>query len=380
MLVPFISSFSTARRQRYPRAGGGGGGGGGGSSGSSSGSSGSSGESSGSSSGSSGSSGGESGGSTGDTSETSGSTGSNEGSSEGSSGSGSNSGGGSRGPSISTGTGTGSAGGSTPVSSESSGGGPNSTISSGPFAGRSVGGGTREEVFGSRFTDVYLRSRQYGSGYPGVTGPGVAGRGFPYYFWPVIWGNANSPGTASYLHVDEFGQPDNSSRPGGVMTYATFHTSGNSSNSGNNTYHVLADNTTVTSLFNSISTKCTSSIVVIVSSTNTANNIAILPYNTTSPNATKPENAIQYYRASSVVLTLDEYNNSAVFSNDTNAPDSPLPTNLNMSTLDCLNRTIGESVPLVDASRGNSAMGNASHGLIGLVTLMAVILNLVLSV
>jgi hypothetical protein len=49
-------------------------------------------------------------------------------------------------------------------------------------------------------TFSFLLRRTYGSGYPGVTGRGVSGRGFPFYFWPVVWGSA---GGAAYLHDDE---------------------------------------------------------------------------------------------------------------------------------------------------------------------------------
>ena len=41
----------------------------------------------------------------------------------------------------------------------------------------------------------------YGSGYPGITGRGVAGRGFPFWFWPVVWGNNVQSG--SYLQAPE---------------------------------------------------------------------------------------------------------------------------------------------------------------------------------
>lgn len=34
-------------------------------------------------------------------------------------------------------------------------------------------------------------------------GRGVAGRGFPFYFWPIAWGGAAGIGTAAYLHSDE---------------------------------------------------------------------------------------------------------------------------------------------------------------------------------
>jgi len=47
--------------------------------------------------------------------------------------------------------------------------------------------------------------RQYGSGYPGVAGRGVAGRGFPFVFWPLAWGGFAGAGTTAYLHNTEVG-------------------------------------------------------------------------------------------------------------------------------------------------------------------------------
>lgn len=48
----------------------------------------------------------------------------------------------------------------------------------------------------------------YGSGYPDVYvidytyDPGVANRGFPFVFWPVVWGAGLGYG-AAYLHDTE---------------------------------------------------------------------------------------------------------------------------------------------------------------------------------
>lgn len=42
--------------------------------------------------------------------------------------------------------------------------------------------------------------RQYGSGYPGVTGRGVQGRGFPFIFWPLTWVGISGVSTQAYLH------------------------------------------------------------------------------------------------------------------------------------------------------------------------------------
>ena len=59
-----------------------------------------------------------------------------------------------------------------------------------------------------------------------------------------------------------------------------------------------------------------------------------------------PEHAIQYYRASSVVLTLDGYNNTVVFENDPTQLPAALPANVDTNLMKCVNETIGTSVPL----------------------------------
>lgn len=48
--------------------------------------------------------------------------------------------------------------------------------------------------------------RQYGSGYPGVAGRGVASRGFPFVFWPLAWGGVAGVGAGAYLHNSEVSQ------------------------------------------------------------------------------------------------------------------------------------------------------------------------------
>ncbi|KAF8137691.1 hypothetical protein EV363DRAFT_675516 [Boletus edulis] len=117
------------------------------------------------------------------------------------------------------------------------GGGSTVVITQGqPFAGRRAGGGTRNQIYGTR---------TYGSGYPGVIGRGVAGRGFPFWYWPVVWGYGAPVG--SYLRPSEYGDWYNTSRVGGPMAEATF-----TSNSTNTTFHMLSDNSTVSSLISSI--------------------------------------------------------------------------------------------------------------------------------
>ncbi|KAJ8697168.1 hypothetical protein PTI98_006966 [Pleurotus ostreatus] len=291
MFVPFFTKRASKRQLERRKGGGGGGRGGGSSSG--------------------GSRGGSSSSSSGGSSKSSGGGGSSAGASSGG-----------RSSSVSTGSGTRGA------SSAGNGGGRVTSIPAGqPFAGRSVGGGTRQQVVGSQ---------QYGSGYPGVAGRGVAGRGFPFYFWPVAWGGAAGVGAGAYLHSNEYGRHDNSTRPGGVEVTAVFISSSN----GTNTFRLMADNATVTSLIEDIRGNCSSSLAANSSTTPSAFDPDQLP---------KPEQTVQYYRASSVALTFDGYNNTGALA-DEGTPDTPLPAGLDATLLNCLNDTIVNNVPLVDAA------------------------------
>ncbi|KAI0641447.1 hypothetical protein C8Q79DRAFT_1077878 [Trametes meyenii] len=214
-----------------------------------------------------------------------------------------------------------------------------------PFSGRTSGGATRDQIYGSR---------TYGSGYPGHTGLGVAGLGFPFVFWPLVWGGGLGYG-AAYLHANhEYGEPNNSSRPGGPQVQAAF-----SSNTTNTTFHIVSDNSTVTALIASIHANCT----IASNSSSTP-----LSFNGTASDP-KPEQAIQYYRASSVALTLDGYNDTSALSDNSSAPPAPLPSNIDTTLLSCLNDTIGEAVPLFDDSDSSSAVPRLATPTVGLIGL-----------
>ncbi|KAF8137692.1 hypothetical protein EV363DRAFT_1318654 [Boletus edulis] len=230
-----------------------------------------------------------------------------------------------------------------------SGGGSRIVIPAGQlFAGRSAGGGARDQIYGTM---------TYGSGYPGVIGRGVAGRGFPFWYWPVVWGGPGVP-TGSYLDAPEYGDSYNTSRVGGPMAEATFV-----SNSTNTTFHVLSDNSTVSSLISSINANCSSSL-------SSSSSTSPQPYNTSAPGAPLPEQAIQYYRASSIVLTLDGYNNSATPSSNPNVTDSSLPSGIDTTLLNCLNQTIGLAAPLISGADMRWSTAPSSGSLLGLVWLV----------
>ncbi|KAJ8515500.1 hypothetical protein ONZ45_g7092 [Pleurotus djamor] len=235
-----------------------------------------------------------------------------------------------------------SSAGSRGASSRGSGGGAPVRIPAGqPFAGRQAGGGTRSSVYGTQ---------TYGSGYPGVAGRGVADRGFPFFFWPLAWGGAAGVGTGAYLHSREYGNPDNSSRPGGPMVVAAFSPRDNTTQ----IFHLVADNSTVVSLIEDIRSNCSS----ILSS-----NSSTVPVAYNSSGRPQPEQTIQYYRASSVALTFDGYNNTGALAEE-GTPDTPLPSYINSTLMNCLNTTIGDNVLLMDSSARRLA--SPSLGIFGL--------------
>lgn len=139
----------------------------------------------------------------------------------------------------------------------------------------------------------------------------------------------------------QYGHPDNTSRPGGQLEFALFH-----SNNTISTFMVLADQSTVSSLIGTVDANCSS----YLSKDNTSSSPT--PY-TNQSTAPGPEQAIQYYRASSVVLVLEGYN-SGVLNGTQNlnasvAPVLSLPNGTDTRLLTCLNDTIGRAVPLIDA-------------------------------
>lgn len=220
----------------------------------------------------------------------------------------------------------GSASGKSTATAYGYGGGKPKTIPAGQlFGGRTAGGAIRPQIYGTR---------GYGSGYPGYSSYGVAGRGFPFWYWPVVWGGSSN----QYFHDSEYGNSSNTSRFGGPMAQADFI-----SNSTGSTFHLLSDNSTIGSLINSINTNCSSHL-------SSSSSKSPSPYNSSVLGGPQPEETIQYYRSSSIVLALDGYNNSATFNSNPNVTDSPLPSGVDTTLLNCLNYTIGQAAPLIDSA------------------------------
>ncbi|KAJ1305986.1 hypothetical protein OPQ81_010701 [Rhizoctonia solani] len=259
----------------------------------------------------------------------------------GSGGNGGGSGGGSRGGVTFSG-----ASGNRGASSYGQGGGRVTTIPNGVFSGRSIGGGTRSQVYGTS---------RYGSGYTYGGGSSVGGRGFPFGYWPVF---VPVGAGAGYYGYREYGPANNDSRPGGPMQQALVRSTGwpPEGNGGNATinnatasYYIVGDADSVSAVMEALVAQCS-----VVNATGTLVN--------DNNSTVHVEQAVQYYRASSFMLALTSYNNSANL--PSNAPtdnntaalppsaDAPLPTGTNTTFLNCLNETIGASVPIMDAAPG----------------------------
>lgn len=114
------------------------------------------------------------------------------------------------------------------------------------------------------------------------------------------------------------------------------------------TLRIVGDNTSVTAVYYAVVANCSAANSASATQAFTPSDDGDWP---------RPEQVIQWYRASSFALALDGYNNSASLpafmpASNTSAPqilaDAPLPLSLNMTFLACVNATVGASVPLID--------------------------------
>lgn len=114
------------------------------------------------------------------------------------------------------------------------------------------------------------------------------------------------------------------------------------SNSTGSVFHFIADNSTAQVVLPILRANC---------DLNTdASSAVLFAYTGTNASDASPVDAVQYFRASSAVLTLEGYNNTAALSSTLNlSAFPPLPTDTDTTLLACLNTTIGASIPLVDA-------------------------------
>lgn len=164
--------------------------------------------------------------------------------------------------------------------------------------------------------------------------------------------------TFSFL---QYGNPTNDSRPGGALTEVPF-----TSATGNTTLRLIADNSTTFALAELVGVNCSSLL-----SMNQSINVVY----DASNNSAVPEQAIQYYRASTIVLTLDGYNDTDALQANSST-DVPIPDWVNQTMLQCVNETIGAATPLIDA--GISKFNFVNTGFIFVVWIVGYLLNAIL--
>ena len=161
-----------------------------------------------------------------------------------------------------------------------------------------------------------------------------------------------------------------SQRPGGALVDAIVQPSWNTSSV---TYRIAGDNSSVHAVLDALVANC--------SIANSSSSVSAYTPGTSWP---LPEQVIQYYRASSFMLSLDGYNNTAALasnapsSNSSTPPtmaDTPLPSGLNTTLLACINATVAASIPL-EETPASQGLTTAEKWLIGCAACLGVFLLL----
>lgn len=208
-------------------------------------------------------------------------------------------------------------------------------------------------------THTPLPFRHYGSGYPNNTTEGVIDRDFPFFFFPISYGQYPGYGS-TFIFDHEYGPPGDKHRPGGPLHYITIRppkplTAG--------LYPEIPPTTQLFVIADKPTLKYIRPEVKLCGSTQefsgwfgTEKARVSKPRKfkgpAEDPDGPAPEQAVGYFRASSVVLSLLEYNNTAQFTgytpqNPTGLVDTPLPQVVDTDFFRCINSTLGNHIPLV---------------------------------
>ena len=197
-----------------------------------------------------------------------------------------------------------------------------------------------------------LPSRRYGSGYPNTTTEAVEGRDLPFFFGPISYGQYPGYGL-THIYDNEYCGPDDEHRPGGPLYFITIQppeslVKGPYPEIPPMTLYAIADEPTLKAIGPDVQWSCSRSDYsgwvftdkVQVSKPKEFKGPA------EDPDGPSPEQAVAYYRGSSVVLSLAGYNNTAQVTNSS-LEDTPLPSVADTPFFRCINETFGGSIPLV---------------------------------
>jgi hypothetical protein len=130
--------------------------------------------------------------------------------------------------------------------------------------------------------------------------------------------------------------PQNITRPGGEVVEMTITSRAN----GTLPFSFVSDAFTAGEVNGTIITNC---IDAIVSDP--------IPFNSTGN--IQPRSVVQYYRGGTAAILLQGYDNSKESPSSSNpVPNPPFPPSINITSWECLNSTIGESLPLMNGGSG----------------------------
>jgi len=133
-----------------------------------------------------------------------------------------------------------------------------------------------------------------------------------------------------------YGLPQNASRPGGEVVELSISLNANHSVQ----FHLISDRQSATEVQRAIQLNCTDVTVKDP-----------IPFNSTYD--LRPDTVVQFYRGDSAAIILQGYDNTREIPGSPGLiPNPPFPSSVNMSTWTCLNYTVGESIPLLNAASG----------------------------
>lgn len=181
--------------------------------------------------------------------------------------------------------------------------------------------------------------------------------------WPIAFGGY---GYGNYYGSRELN--NDTERPGGGMSQYTLVPPANVTDAGANKFALFGDLNSVDSVYQSLISDCGVGNTL-------GSNFTINPNQTTA-----------YYRGSSFALLLDGYDNGQPNITDTDGnstqvatPLAPLPSTVDVAYFNCLNSSIGNTVPLVDAT-SDGALSSQVADLHTILCLPALLVALLLSV
>ena len=246
------------------------------------------------------------------------------------------------------------------------GGSPLRLGSNSRFPGRWAGGGGRGSIYGTS---------RFGSGSHGTGAPMcMEDADFVFGFWP-IWFPDGYCGTNAYEYPST---RFNDTRPGGEVVVVDVQPNSTdfqvSAEEKNHTYYMFGDKDSIVLMMGILSLPNHQGGCSVLNA-----NPANWTLSTVAKDRFEPGHVLQWYRSNSFALAYTGYNNSYAYPPlNTTSPvnmSDPLPSALLISSyLSCLNKTIGDDLPIMDAEKTLPAMQIAAIVICSVIGLIVLIL------